>query len=186
MDIEKEILEALRKMDMAIAHLESELKSINTGRASSLLVEGIFVDCYGSKVPIKQIASVTTPSASQITITPWDNGVLSGIETAIRNSEIGLAPTNDGKSVRLALPPMTEDRRTDLNKMVSRLGEEAKISLRAIRSDFWDQAQRAEQESQITEDDRNNARKKIDDLTVDKNKIVGLIIDKKQGEVASV
>jgi ribosome recycling factor len=186
MDIEKEILEASKKMVLVIDHLESELKTINTGRASSLLVEGVDVDCYGSKMPIKQIASIATPSANQITITPWDNGLLANIETAIRNSDVGMAPTNDGKSIRLALPPMTEDRRNELIKMVSRFGEEAKISLRVIRGDFWDHIQKAERQSIITEDDRDKAKKRIDELTSEKNNLVSDIIEKKQAEVSSV
>jgi ribosome recycling factor len=97
-----------------------------------------------------------------------------------------MAPTNDGKSVRLALPPMTEDRRNELIKMVSRFGEEAKISLRVIRGDFWDHIQKAEKQSIITEDDRDKAKKRIDELTSEKNNLVGNIIEKKRAEVSSV
>ncbi len=186
MDLSKIVSETGRKMDEAINHLRDELKTINTGRASSLLVEGVVVQYYGNPTPLKQIASIATPDAHQIAITPWDKGALAEIESAIRNSDLGLAPTNDGNAVRLNLPPMTEERRNDLNKMVGKMAEETKISLRNIRGDAWEKIQEGEKKSELTEDDRDQSKKDLNDLISKKNELVDQITKEKQAEIMRV
>lgn len=186
MDLSKLIDGASVKMDEAIGHFGEELKSINTGRASALLVEGVVVSYYGTPTPLKQVAAIATPDAHQIVITPWDRSVLADIELAIRNSDLNLSPTNDGKSVRLNLPPMTEERRQDLSKMVSKLSEEAKVALRNIRGEAWEKVQKAEKSSELTEDDRDSAKKDLNDLINKKNDIIDSISKEKQSEIMRV
>lgn len=186
MELSKLISDTGRQMDEAIARFQDELKTINTGRASSLLVEGIVVSYYGSQTPLKQVATITTPDANQIVITPWDKNALGDIESAIRNSDIGLSPTNDGNSVRLSLPPMTEERRIDLKKMISKLAEEAKVSLRNHRGESWDKAKDAEKKSELTEDDRYQAEKELNNLITKKNQTVDEITQQKEAEIMKV
>jgi len=186
MDLKKMILDASGKMDEAINRFEDELKTINTGRASSLLVEGLSVTYYGSTTPLKQVASITTPDARQIVISPWDKNALGDIESAIRASDIGLSPTNDGSSIRLNLPPMTEERRRDLGKLVNKMSEEAKISLRNIRGEVWDAVKSAEKRSEFTEDDRYQAEKELNDLISKRNEKVETIAAEKQSEILKV
>lgn len=186
MDLSKIIAETGQKMDEAISHFKEELKSINTGRASSVLVEGVVVQYYGTPTPLKQIASIAIPDAHQIAITPWDRNALADIESAIRSSDLGLAPTNDGNAVRLNLPPMTEERRGDLNKMVGKMSEETKISLRNQRGDAWEKIQEAEKKSELTEDDRDQAKKDLNDLVSKKNELVEQITKEKQQEIIKV
>lgn len=186
MDQHQLIKESNLKMDEAIVHFSNELKTINTGRASTLLVEGVKVSSYGSLLPIKQVASLAAPDAHQIIITPWDKNLLGDIETAIRLADLGLSPTNDGKSVRISFPPMTEERRSELTKMVSKLGEEAKVNLRSIRGQVWENIQEAEKRSELTEDDRDSAKKELNDLIAKKNLEIDQIIKEKQMEVMKV
>lgn len=182
----KLLTETAKKMDEAIGYFRDELKTINTGKASSLLVEGIAVSYYGSQTPLKQVATITTPDATQIVITPWDRGVLADIETAIRNSDIGLSPTNDGKSVRLSLPPMTEERRIDLKKMIGKLSEESKVVIRNVRGESWEQVQSAEKKSELTEDDKYQAEKELNNLITKKNQIVEELTRDKEIEIMRV
>jgi len=186
MELSKLISDTGRQMDEVIVRYQDELKTINTGKASSLLVEGIAVSYYGTQTPLKQVATITTPDANQIVITPWDRNALSDIETAIRNSDIGLSPTNDGNSVRLSLPPMTEERRIDLKKMISKLAEETKVSLRNHRGESWDLVKDAEKKSELTEDDRYRAEKELNNLITKKNQSVDEITQKKEAEIMKV
>lgn len=186
MDVKKMVGDASGKMDEAIGRFQEELKAINTGRANSMLVEGLVVSYYGAPTPLKQIASISTPDAHQIAITPWDRNALSDIESAVRTSDLGLAPTNDGKSVRLNLPPMTEERRRDLGKMVSRISEEAKVSIRNIRGEVWDLVQAAQKRSEITEDDRYQIEKDLNELISRKNEVIEKLTRDKQDEIMKV
>lgn len=186
MELPKLVSDTSQKMDEAVSHFQDELKTINTGRASSLLVEGVMVNCYGSQTPLKQVASITTPESSQIVIAPWDRNILADIDSAIRASDIGLSPTNDGKSIRLNLPPMTEERRIELKKMVGKMIEEAKVSLRNIRGESWEQVQSAEKKAELTEDDRYQAEKELNNLISKKNQSIDEIGRNKETEIMKV
>lgn len=186
MDLKKVLEEASGKMDDAIVRLLEEFKTINIGRANASLVEGIMVSYYGTSTPLKQVASIATPDAHQIVITPWDRGVLNEIESAIRSSELNLSPVNDGNAVRLNLPPMTEERRQDLTKLVAKMGEETKITLRNIRGDAWDQTQSAQKRSEITEDDLESAKKELNELVSKKNIKVDEVVKARQTEIMKV
>lgn len=122
-------------MDKAVAHLAQELLRVRTGKANPALLEGIFVEVYGSNMPLNAVANITTPDARTLVIQPWDKTTLRAIETAIINSHLGLNPGNDGDLIRIALPPLTEERRKDLVKLAKQMAEEAKVSIRNARRD---------------------------------------------------
>src|SRR5436305_13077902 len=127
----KAVLDSMvQSMDKSIQSLKAELAKVRTGRASTALVDTVHVDYYGSSVPLNQVANVTTPDARTIQVSPWEAGTVGAIEKAILAANLGLTPSNDGKVIRIPLPPMTEERRKDLVKLVKKMGEESKIALR--------------------------------------------------------
>lgn len=155
------------KMDKAIEHLESELASLRTGRASTALVDNLPVEYYGTPQPLKAMATVNTPDAHTIAIMPWDRGAMPIIEKALReHPTLGLNPSNDGQVIRLNIPPMTEDRRRDIIKSLGQKVEECRIALRNIRHEALDEVKKLERDKQATQDDSKFAEtemnKKID------------------------
>lgn len=142
------------KMNKALEHLAEELSSIRTGRASTSLVDGIIVEYYGTPQPLKAVASITTPDAKSIAITPWDKGAMASIEKAIRETPtLGLNPMNDGSVIRLVIPPLTEDRRREIVKSLGTKIEDCRIALRNIRHDTLKEVQKLEKDKQATQDD---------------------------------
>lgn len=174
------------KMQEVITKFQEGLQALRTGRANSAMVDSVVVDYYGQKTPIKQMASITTPQADQILITPWDQNSLGDIELALRNSNSGLSLVNDGRTIRLHLPPMTEERRIELTKAVERNAEEAKIVLRQIRQEVWDKVKSLEKDSQITEDDRYRAEEELNKIINDYNRQVEEISDSKKKELTVI
>lgn len=171
----RETIEAVNsKMDKAVEHLREELRSVRTGRASTSLVEGLTVEVYGQPTPLKQVATLNTPDARTIAITPWDPSNLAMIEKAIRDSQsLGLTPNNDGHTIRLNIPPLTEERRREIAKTVGEKVEQCHISLRNLRHETLDAVKKLERDKQATQDDVKFAEaelnKKIDKyrLTID-------------------
>ena len=158
---------ATPKMEKAIEHLQGELNSLRTGRASAALVDGIMVEYFDAMQPLKAIASISTPDARTIAITPWDKGAMQPIEKAIReNPSLGLTPSNDGSTIRLNIPPMTEERRREVVKSLGSKIEDCRISLRNVRQDTLREVKRLEKDKQVTQDDAKFAEaelnKKID------------------------
>lgn len=150
------------KMDKALAHLEEELKGLRTGRASVGLVDGIMVDYFGTPQPLKAVASITTPDAKTIAITPWDRGQLQTIEKVMRETQsLGLNPNNDGSTIRLNIPPMTEERRRDILKVLGQKVEECRIALRNIRHEVLDEVKKLEKAKTATQDDVKFAEKEL-------------------------
>lgn len=175
-DITKEVEQ---KMKDAFEHLKEQFKTLRTSRASAQLVENLMVDYYGTKSPLIRMAQITVPSPNQILIQPWDKNSLGDIENTIRNSDLNLNPVNDGKVIRLTLPPLTEERRRELTKIISTYTEEAKISVRNARGEAWDSVQDKVKSGELTEDDKFDIKndlqklaekydKEIDDLAKDK------------------
>ena len=150
--MQHDLVEAAKpRMDRAIEHLESELRGLRTGRASTALVDSLQVESYGSLQPLKAVASITVPDARSLVITPWDKTLLSVIEKVIRETpSLGLNPTNDGNVIRLAIPPMTEERRRDLTKVLGQKIEECRISLRNARHEALAEAKKHERDKQAT------------------------------------
>src|SRR3989337_4161245 len=145
--------EAKIRMEKVTVHMQEELKGLRTGRASTGLVENIKVECYGAFSPLKQMAVISTPEAQSITIKPYDTTILASIEKAILQSDLGLTPSAEGKSLRIVIPPLNEERRKKLSLQAKEQGETAKVSLRNVRHDANKQADKEEKEGILTEDD---------------------------------
>ena len=153
------------RMGKAIDALRRDLATIRTGRASPSLVERLSVDYYGSSTPLNQLAGISVPEPRLLVIQPWDRGSMAAIEKAIQKSELGLNPTNDGQVVRIAIPPLTEERRKQLVKLVHGHVEEAKVALRNIRRDAMTHVKELLTEKMIGEDDERRAEQQVDELT---------------------
>lgn len=183
----EEIIEgAVPKMQNAISTLIADLAKIRTGRAHQAILDGIYVSYYGSTSALKEVASITIPEPTSIAIKPWDKGMLADIESAIRNSDLGLSPVNDGVQIRLNLPPMTEERRKEIVGLVKKYGEEAKISLRNCRGDAWSKVQSALKSKEITEDDKYSAEDKLNKIIEERNKEVDKIVTEKETEIMKI
>jgi ribosome recycling factor len=162
----KELLrETEGRMKKAIEALESDLRGIRTGRASPALVERVQVEYYGTLTPLNQLAAISTPEPQLLTIRPYDPSSLRDIERAILSSDLGLTPNNDGKLIRLVIPPLNEERRLELAKVVGRRGEEAKVAIRNLRRDGLAELRDFEKEKLISEDDFYRARDDLQELT---------------------
>lgn len=172
--------------DNAIAHYNSELGKLRTGRANASLVEDLRVDYYGNKSPLKQIASISTPEPRQIVIQPWDRGAIVAIESAIRESDLGINPINDGVLVRLMIPSLTEERRKDLVKALNNKAEECRISIRNIREEIWKEIQDLEKNGDMAEDDKFRAKDKLQAIVDEHNKKIEEIREKKEKDIMTV
>lgn len=155
------------RMEKSISALEKDLKKVRTGRASADLLDGIRVDYYGSLTPINQMASVSVPEARLLVIQPWDVSAIGNIEKAILKSELGLTPQNDGKIIRIAIPPLSEERRKDLVKVVKKMAEEGKVALRNVRRDANDMIKDLEKEKEISEDQKFRSQDDVQKITDD-------------------
>ena len=153
------------KMNNTISNLRSELASIRAGRANPSVLDKIVVEYYGVPTPINQMAAVTVAEARILNIQPWDASTLKAIEKAIQASDIGINPNNDGKSIRIVFPPLTEERRKELVKNIAKYQEEAKVAIRNIRRDALDNFKNLKKNGELTEDDLKNMEKKTQDLT---------------------
>ena len=183
---ENEIKNLREKMDKSIQALKNEFTSIRTGQATPSLLDRVFVDYYGSRTPITQVASVTVPEARMLVIQPWDKALLKDIEKAINTSDLGLVPMNDGNLIRLAIPQLTEERRKDLVKVVNKKSEEAKVAVRNIRRDGNVFLKKEEKNSEVSKDIIKYAEDGIQKLTDEKIKEVELVTEKKIKEIMSV
>ncbi len=140
------------KMTKSIDAMLHEFNSIRTGRANAALLDGVRVDYYGTPMPVNQVASITTPDARMIVLQPWEKAMLQPIEKAVRGANLGLNPTNDGSVIRLPIPPLNEERRKDMAKLVRKFGEEAKVAIRNVRRDANEKLKKMEKDKQLTED----------------------------------
>jgi ribosome recycling factor len=174
------------KMERSLAALRKDLSRIRTGRASLALLEGITVDYYGTPTPLNQVATLAVPESRLITIQPWDKAQLGLIEKSIQRSDLGLTPVNDGKIVRLAIPPLTAERRKDLVKQVKKIGEEAKVALRNVRREGNDALRDREKAKQISEDDWRRSQEQMQKLTDRYITQVDDILSAKEREILEV
>ncbi|MDA8744259.1 ribosome recycling factor [Rubripirellula amarantea] len=165
MSVEETLVDAEERMDKAIAVLQHNLSGIRTGRATPGLVDSIKVDVYGSATPLKQLASVGTPEPQQIVIRPYDTSTIKEIEKAIVAGDLGLNPQNDGRMIRLNVPPLSTEVRKKMVARIKELSEEAKISIRNIRRDANKAADTAEKAKEISEDDRDRLKEEVQELT---------------------
>ncbi|WP_028320700.1 ribosome recycling factor [Desulfatiglans anilini] len=161
-----EILTELRqKMNKSVESLQKDFKRIRTGRASGALLEGIKVDCYETQMPLDQVASISIPESRLITIQPWDKSITPNIEKAILKSELGLTPLNDGKLIRISIPPLTEERRKELAKLARKMSEENKIAIRNQRREANDLLKEMKNEKEISEDEMYRAQEQVQKVT---------------------
>ena len=184
--IDDVLLETEDKMDKTVAALRSDLLVIRTGRASPALVERLVVECYGSTMPLNQVATIAVPEPRLLTIRPWDLSVIGSIEKAILKSELGLTPHNDGKIIRLPIPALTDERRRDLSKMVNRRVEEARVAIRNLRRDGLKDLGDLQKDKEISEDDFYKAKDDLQKLTDDYIKKVDELGEIKQAEIMEV
>lgn len=159
------ITDGKKRMEGALASLQREFSKLRTGRASTALVDNLEVDYYGTATPLNQIASISVPDSRTITIQPWDKGAFSAVEKGIQKSDLGLNPVNDGKIIRISIPPLTEERRKDLVKVAKKYTEEAKVAVRNVRRDCNDGLKKQLKDKEITEDDSRRLQDEIQKAT---------------------
>lgn len=183
----KALLEEARSgMQKSLDHLAVELSHIRAGRASATMVEDVRIDAYGSMMPLNQVASISTPSHDLIVIQPWDKGQLPAIERGIQAANLGLNPTNDGTLIRIAIPPLTEERRTELAKQARAKGEEAKISVRNVRRDAKNHIQKLHNDEAMPEDMRYEAEDRLQKHTDEFTAKVDTLLEKKEVDIMAV
>ena len=183
---DEELRVLTEKMDKSIQALRNEFVSIRTGQATPSLLDRVFVDYYGAKTPVTQVASVTVPEAKLLVIQPWDKSLLKDIEKAINMSDLGLVPMNDGNVIRMAIPQLTEERRKELVKVVNKKAEDAKVAIRNMRREGNDFLKKQEKDEDVSKDIIKVAEEKIQKLTDDKIKEAEAVTDKKVKEIMSV
>jgi ribosome recycling factor len=165
MTVQSALAAATEKMDKAIAVLKDELSGVRTGRATPALLQRIVVDYYGTPVPIQQLASFSVPEPRTLMVTPYDPNAISSMEKAIMASDLGITPGNDGTVIRLSFPPLTEERRKELIKLVHHRGEEGRVAVRNIRRHSKEELEKLEREGTISEDDLVRAERELQKLT---------------------
>ena len=174
------------KMDKAIEVFSKELSSLRTGRANASMLDLIKVDVYGQKMPINQIGSITTPEPRMINIQIWDGGNVPLVESAIRKSELGLNPQIDGQLIRLPIPELNEERRTELKKLIKSMGEKCKIAIRNIRRDANEDLKKLFKSKEIIEDDEKSFQKKIQEITDKHITTVDTRVSSKEKEIMTI
>ncbi len=177
--------EAREAMDKASASLKRDYQKVRTGRASTALLDGIQVDYYGTQTPLNQLANLTVPDPRMIVISPYDKGAIGAIERSIQTSDLGLTPSNDGKVVRISIPPLTEERRKDLVKQVRKLAEDHKVGVREGRRDALSMLKDLQADG-LSEDDRRRAEKQVQDITDEFVKSIDELSAQKEKEVLEV
>jgi ribosome recycling factor len=153
------------KMSKAISSLEKEFSRLRTGRAATGLVEDVLVDYYGTLTPLNQLASISVPDSRTIAIQPWDRNAFSSVEKAIMKSDLGLNPVNDGKVIRINIPPLTEERRRDLAKLAKKYAEDAKVAIRNIRREANDAIKKMKNSKELTEDEMHKGQDEVQKVT---------------------
>src|SRR5262245_48072490 len=183
MTSEEILFDCEERMEKAVNVLKDELRGLRTGRATPALVDSIRVEYYGSPTPLKQMAQISTPDPQQILIRPFDQSALKEIEKAIRSSDLGMSPNNDGKMIRLVVPPMSGEQRTKMGTRIKKLAEESKVALRNIRRDANKQFDQAEKAKEMTEDERDKGKEDVQDLLKKFEDQVTDLTDRKTKEV---
>ena len=184
--IEDTLLEAMDKMDKAVEHTQTQFGTVRTGRATPALVDRINVEYYGTQVPIQQLASISVPEARQLLIKPHDRSTLDAIEKAIRESDLGVNPNNDGISIRLSLPQLTEERRREYVKVAKNMAEDGRIVLRNIRRDARKAMEADERDGEVSEDELERAEKELDKITSEHVEHIDAALGRKEQELLEV
>lgn len=174
------------RMEGALNHFRRELAGVRTGRASLSMLEGIKVDYYGVPTPLNQVATLSVPESRLITIQPWETRMIPEIEKAIQTSDLGLTPHNDGKMIRIPVPPLDEERRRDLVRLVRKMAEEARVAIRNVRRDAIEELRRMEREGTLPEDDARKGQEEIQKLTDQFIRQVDETLRRKEAEIMEV
>lgn len=182
-DVKKSTLD---KMDKASKSLVEELKKIRTGKAQVSMLDGVKVNYYGSLSPLSQVASISCPDAKSFLIAPWESAILKDIEMALVKSDLGMAPMNDGKVIRLKVPDLTEERRKDLAKQVKKVAEDSRVAIRMVRRDSNEAVKKALKDKVVSEDESKKSEADIQKLTDDFIKKVDQIADEKEKSILTI
>jgi ribosome recycling factor len=178
--------EAREKMSEALEHLRAELRTLRTGRASPAMLENLRVDYYGSKTPITQVASISAPQADLLLVQPYDNNALEDIERAIMQADLGLNPNNDGQTIRVPVPPLSEERREEMVTKAQSRGEETKISIRNARREAKDAIKALQQKENLSEDARYSAEQELQDVTDEHTDEADVLLEQKEDDIMTV
>ena len=175
-----------RKMDRTLEHLGEDFDAVRAGRANAKVLDRISVEYYGSETPLNGVATISSPDARTLVITPWDTKLLKEIQKAIQMSDLGINPQNDGRVIRLIFPQLTEERRKELSKQVKKYAEDAKVAMRNIRRDGMDYVKKLKKNNEITEDDQKKAEKDLQDLLDKYIKKVDDVLAAKEKELMAI
>jgi ribosome recycling factor len=186
MTVNKIHADASDRMEKALEALKKEFASVRSGKASAALLDGIKVDYYGTLTPLPQVANISAPDARLLVIHPWEKKLIPEIVKAIQKSDLGLNPQSDPNVIRLPIPPLTEERRKDLVKLVKKVAEEGKVAIRNIRRDANDALKKSEKDKTISEDDSRKAQDKVQEITDEHIEKIDEILKKKEQEVMEV
>jgi ribosome recycling factor len=184
--VQEQMSDAKTRMHKAVEALQHELQTVRTGRASPGLVEQIKVDYYGAPTPLMQLATISTPDPKLIVISPYDKGAMGAIEKAIQKSDLGLQPSNDGNVVRLAIPPLTEERRKELAKHVRKRVEDARVAVRNVRRDIHEHIRKMEHDHAISQDELHRSETELQKLTDDQIAQIDDLGTEKEQEILTV
>lgn len=182
-DLKKEVQ---KKMSGAIEALKNDFKRVRTGRANPGMLDGVMVDYYGTPTPVAQVGNISVPDPQLIVIAPWEKNLLKEIEKAILRADLGMTPQNDGSTIRLPVPPLTEERRKDMVKQIGQLCEKAKVSIRNVRRDANDKLKKMEKAKEISQDDEKKSLAEIQNSTDDFTKQVAALFTEKEKELMSI
>lgn len=182
----QELKQFEEKMNKSINFFTNDLNSIRAGRANPAVLDKVFVEYYGTPTPLNQVGTISVPEPTMLVIQPWDASILGDIEKAINKADIGIAPQNDGKVIRLNFPPLTEERRKEIAKGIGKKSEETKVQIRGVRRDAIDFFKKAQKNSEITEDDLKGLEEDIQKLTDAKVKEIDNISSSKEKEIMSL
>ena len=177
---------AKKAMEKSIEAQKKELQRVRTGRASVSLLDDVMVDYYGTPTPLNQVGTLAVPEARLITIQPWEKNLIPEIEKAIFKSDLGLNPVSDGQLIRLSLPPLTEERRKEMAKMVRRMAEDTKVAIRNARREANEALKKQQKDKEITEDDQKRGEKEVQDLTDQFIKLADEVVEHKENEIMEI
>lgn len=173
-------------MDKAVEAIGRELAGIRTGKATTTILDGVKVEYYGTMTPLKQVASISAPDPKLLVVQPWEKNIIGDIVRAIQKADLGLNPVTEGNVIRLPIPPLNEERRREMVKLVKKFGEDGKISIRNIRRDEIEKLKKAEKNSEISEDDLHNGQKHIQEITDNHISRIDEMVEAKEAEVMEV
>ncbi|TVQ19275.1 MAG: ribosome recycling factor [Spirochaetaceae bacterium] len=184
--MDRVIKQAEEKMKKTLTALDEEFNTLRTGRASSALFDKVRVEYYGNPTPLNQVATISVPEARLVVIQPWDKSVIGEIEKAIQKSELSLNPSNDGKVIRISIPPLTEERRREYVKLAKSMAEQSRVSVRNVRRDANDELKKAEKDGEISEDDLKRAEDEVQKVTDAHIEQINARVDEKEKEILEI